>query len=126
MLEFSGKTLEQLLKRVTRYEKNLSWKETLKANILREEIIKAEQKKREDIYRREFEEIKPTILKRDNHCCTVCGSEKNLEIHHKEYKSNGGGNTFENLTTLCINCHYETHRDEQAGNLLLGKIHKVS
>lgn len=62
----------------------------------------------EDVkFRREdFNSDRRSILKRDNYSCRLCGDSKNKkEIHHIIPKKNGGGNTENNLITLCRPCH---------------------
>ena len=58
------------------------------------------------------------ILKRDGFACTSCGASKGnptgtvLQIHHKRHVSEGGGNTDDNLVTLCSNCHAGEHAED--------------
>ena len=52
-----------------------------------------------------------SILNRDNHKCTKCGSIKGLHVHHLSYTQ--GCNAWEypddNLITLCRSCHKDIH-----------------
>lgn len=43
--------------------------------------------------------------------CNRCGYDKsyNIQLHHKKYVKNGGGNQPDNLEPLCRNCHGEEH-----------------
>ena len=54
-----------------------------------------------------------SILNRDNHKCTKCGSVKGLHVHHLSYTQ--GCNAWEypddNLVTLCGECHKVEHLD---------------
>lgn len=45
------------------------------------------------------------IHKRDNHTCMYCGAKEQLTIDHVIPSSKGGDNTWENLTTACIDCN---------------------
>ena len=45
------------------------------------------------------------ILERDQYSCRICGSKKNLDIHHRIKRRNGGDHTPDNLITLCRRCH---------------------
>ena len=45
------------------------------------------------------------VFKRDNYCCVMCGSTKNLEVDHEESLANGGTNHIDNLQTLCRDCN---------------------
>jgi 5-methylcytosine-specific restriction endonuclease McrA len=59
--------------------------------------------------RHEYEELRQSVLRRDDWCCQFCGSMHNLEIHHQEFRSHSGKDTEENLITLCANCHSVAH-----------------
>lgn len=49
------------------------------------------------------------ILERDGFTCRLCGSQRNLEVHHVCCRSRGGGNSSDNLITLCHGCHTGVH-----------------
>jgi len=56
--------------------------------------------------------VKTFILNRDSYKCQICkGKSKDLklEVHHVVERSNGGGNSPDNLITLCIKCHKNLH-----------------
>ena len=49
-------------------------------------------------------------LVRDNHTCQCCGKKNcRVEVHHIKFRSDGGGDTLENLITLCEDCHKAIH-----------------
>lgn len=53
------------------------------------------------------------IRKLDNNQCTVCGSNKHLEIHHTFYYSDYPAPwkyPDDSLLTLCSKCHLDYHR----------------
>jgi len=50
------------------------------------------------------------ILERDHWCCQHCGGRQQLQVHHQELRSHSGGDTRENLITLCETCHRRVHR----------------
>src|SRR5580704_6246513 len=41
---------------------------------------------------------------RDAWRCQSCGTMSNLEVHHKEFRSQSGHDREENLITLCTTC----------------------
>ena len=45
----------------------------------------------------------------NNWRCFNCGRRVGLEIHHVEYRSQGGRNIFENCLPFCKICHGEIH-----------------
>ena len=56
-----------------------------------------------------YESLRQLVLRRDGWRCQLCGTMANLEVHHKEFRSQSGDDSEENLITLCTACHYETH-----------------
>ena len=57
-----------------------------------------------------YEQLRQQVLRRDGWRCQTCGSRSNLEVHHKEFRSQGGDDSEENLITLCTNCHENVHQ----------------
>ncbi len=50
----------------------------------------------------------------DDFVCTKCGTKNNLEVHHLTYDHHGDErHHFEDLITLCHNCHENVHQSEQ-------------
>ena len=56
-----------------------------------------------------YDRLRRQVLRRDGWKCQCCGSRSNLEIHHKEFRSQGGNDSEENLITLCGACHSLLH-----------------
>jgi 5-methylcytosine-specific restriction endonuclease McrA len=56
-----------------------------------------------------YSHVKRKVLARDHWQCQICGSRKNLHIHHQEFRSHSGADTEENLITLCETCHRRAH-----------------
>lgn len=56
-------------------------------------------------------ETRKGIYKREGWQCAVCGSTRQLEIHHIVKRSRGGGNDPANLVCLCHICHSLVHGD---------------
>lgn len=44
-----------------------------------------------------------------NNQCELCGSKKNLCIHHKIRLADGGANNIQNIMCLCKKCHLFIH-----------------
>ena len=62
-----------------------------------------------------FENTKAMVLNRDEYKCHICKTKKQgvkLEVHHIIFRSNGGGDSPENLITLCHDCHKKLHNGE--------------
>ncbi len=49
------------------------------------------------------------VLRRDGWRCQSCGTMSNLEVHHREFRSHSGGDSEENLITLCAARHARVH-----------------
>lgn len=56
-----------------------------------------------------YDGLREQVLRRDGWRCQSCGSMSNLEVHHQEFRSQGGCDLEENLITLCWNCHARLH-----------------
>lgn len=56
--------------------------------------------------------------------CVECGSEEELEIHHRVPVAEGGTHDEDNLETLCRSCHMEKHRKDTPSNSENGESHK--
>ncbi len=54
--------------------------------------------------------MRSVILERDNYRCTVCNSDKGLQVHHKTYK-NIFNEKQSDLITLCRTCHNTHHNN---------------
>ena len=60
-----------------------------------------------------FYNVKAAVLSRDNYTCQICGAQHTqLQVHHIRFRSQGGSNSMENLTTLCKDCHEKIHKKE--------------
>jgi 5-methylcytosine-specific restriction endonuclease McrA len=56
-----------------------------------------------------FEQLRKQILRRDGWQCQVCGSRQNLQVHHKQLRSQQGDDDESNLIILCAGCHEKVH-----------------
>ena len=62
-----------------------------------------------------FANTKEMVLNRDNYTCQYCGGkhkDSRLNVHHIQFRSNGGSDNQENLITLCHTCHSLLHKDK--------------
>jgi hypothetical protein len=64
--------------------------------------------------------VREQVFARDQYRCTVpgCRSARNLDIHHIEFQSQGGGHEISNLTLLCSLCRAR-HKVHYAGFLVM-------
>lgn len=53
--------------------------------------------------------IREKVFEKYGRCCSMCGSNQNIEVHHKIPIREGGTNELENLIPLCRDCHQEIH-----------------
>ena len=73
-----------------------------------------------------FWNVREYVLFRDNHECQCChgkSKDKVLNVHHIESRKTGG-NTPDNLVTLCETCHHKYHQGEIKLNLKRGKSYR--
>jgi 5-methylcytosine-specific restriction endonuclease McrA len=61
-----------------------------------------------------YEAIRSKVLRRDGWRCQFCGNMLNLEVHHKQFRSQYGDDTEENLITLCAACHAGVHERKKS------------
>jgi hypothetical protein len=59
-----------------------------------------------------YQQLCRKILERDGWRCQVCGSMQHLHVHHKQFRSQSGDDSEENLITLCHCCHTLAHGSE--------------
>jgi ATP-dependent DNA helicase RecQ len=57
----------------------------------------------------QYDTLRNQVLRRDGWRCQSCGTMSNLEVHHKEFRSQAGDDSEENLITLCNACHASLH-----------------
>lgn len=72
---------------------------------------------RELLFDKRWLEKRAKIIERDNFRCVICGSEKDLVVHHKQYHVNRSGRKLfpwqyedKYLITLCKSCHQRGHK----------------
>lgn len=41
--------------------------------------------------------------------CDRCGTSRNVQMHHRKYRSRGGSDDPKNLVPLCRVCHFDVH-----------------
>ena len=56
-----------------------------------------------------YEDLRQQVLRRDGWRCQSCGTMSNLEVHHKQFRSQSGDDSEHNLITLCTVCHATAH-----------------
>ena len=61
---------------------------------------------------RDYDNTRQYIIARDHCECQIChgaSRDKHLQVHHIDFRSNGGTNIPSNLITLCETCHKKLH-----------------
>lgn len=56
-----------------------------------------------------YRRLMKRVLDRDGWRCQNCGALKDLQVHHRKYRSRLGDDSLNNLVTLCAYCHMEEH-----------------
>jgi 5-methylcytosine-specific restriction endonuclease McrA len=70
------------------------------------------------LQRSEWSQKREVVLKRDGHRCLNCGSENNLQVHHRQYHRHVRTGSYKKpwdykdqyLITLCFDCHKVGHK----------------
>jgi ATP-dependent DNA helicase RecQ len=65
-----------------------------------------------------YQQLRNQVLRRDGWRCQSCGTMSNLEVHHREFRSQSGDDSEHNLIALCAACHAAVHR--RCANTMLG------
>ena len=68
-----------------------------------------EKQPRLKLDREDYEMMRERVLRRDSWRCQECGAFENLHVHHMKPRSQLGGDTMDNLITLCADCHGKYH-----------------
>lgn len=58
---------------------------------------------------RQWQEKRDARLRLDRYRCQMCGTAKNLNVHHITYERLGNED-MSDLVTLCQNCHEQAHK----------------
>jgi 5-methylcytosine-specific restriction endonuclease McrA len=53
--------------------------------------------------------LRQSVLQRDGWRCQLCGSLRDLQVHHRKFRSRLGDDSAQNLITLCVDCHQAKH-----------------
>jgi 5-methylcytosine-specific restriction endonuclease McrA len=56
-----------------------------------------------------YDSLRQQVLCRDGWRCQSCGATSNLEVHHRQFRSQCGEDSELNLMTLCAKCHADVH-----------------
>jgi 5-methylcytosine-specific restriction endonuclease McrA len=56
-----------------------------------------------------YGQLRKQVLRRDGWICQVCGARRDLQVHHKQLRSQQGNDENSNLITLCASCHEKLH-----------------
>jgi 5-methylcytosine-specific restriction endonuclease McrA len=69
-------------------------------------VIDRRQRKLE--HERQLRQARQFVRKRDGGTCKCCG-KAGAEVHHLQYRSQGGDHDPNNLALLCKRCHEDIH-----------------
>ena len=64
---------------------------------------------REYMQSEEWQKVRRKRLQIDGYKCQMCGTGKNLQVHHITYEHLGQAKELEDLVTLCRECHRGVH-----------------
>ena len=82
------------------------------------QIRQKEKREKEKLWK----DLSDKVKERDSFSCTKCGASKEdaleLHAHHIKPRGDGGDDSIDNLTTLCIECHAKAHSGTMRGDFL--------
>jgi len=64
---------------------------------------------RVQLNRARYAQLQNEVLARDGWRCQACGKGQNLQVHHVQFRAQGGDDNEANLITLCQSCHAQKH-----------------
>lgn len=76
------------------------------------QMLELSRQRREKLH---FDNRRQAALERDGYRCTLCGSQEQLVVHHRDGRGRNHpnpNNELDNLQTLCNSCHITIHRPE--------------
>ena len=56
-----------------------------------------------------WKHLRKMALERDKYQCQLCGSAKNIQVHHISYENLGCEEEIDDLVCLCSKCHSAVH-----------------
>jgi len=65
----------------------------------------------------EWRQIRNAALKRAHFCCEICGSKRQLQVHHLNYE-HLGHEWDSDLQVCCVGCHERAHPEQHATHFL--------
>ncbi len=63
-----------------------------------------------------WKRVREQAFKRDGNRCYMCGTGKNLEVHHRRYDSLGTENEIDDVITVCDDYHTKIHEKDMGTN----------
>ena len=76
------------------------------------EVHKRRKNYYEYMHSEEWRQKRLKVLKRDGFRCQMCGTAKNLRVHHINYEHLGTDAELDDLITLCDECHRKIHEQD--------------
>ena len=61
---------------------------------------------------KEWQIVRRKRLQIDGYRCQMCGTGKNLQVHHISYEHLGQEKEIDDLVTLCKECHQKVHEED--------------
>lgn len=88
-----------------RYKSTFNYQKKFIPNVKRGIEQHSANRKREELYSKNWDNIRKIVYTRDNHRCVMCGKKGKVHAHHIVPVKVSHDNSLSNLVTVCEKCH---------------------
>ncbi len=88
-----------------KYKSTFNYQRKFTPNVKRGIEKHAANRKREELYSKNWDNIRKIVYTRDNHRCVMCGKKGKVHAHHIVPVRVSHDNSLSNLVTVCEKCH---------------------
>ena len=84
---------------------HFNYQKKFKPNVRRGMDKPSSFKRKQELYSRNWDDIRKMVYTRDNHRCVMCGRKGKVHAHHIVPVKVSRDNSLSNLVTVCERCH---------------------
>ena len=87
------------------YDQRFKYRKKFKPNVSRSKGAEKSAKEKDDLYSKNWENIRKLVYRRDGNRCVLCGQKGKLHAHHLVPVRISHDNSISNLVSVCEKCH---------------------